>query len=65
MEFTINQIAQLVGGDVEGKGDIKINMLGKIQEAKAGQVSFLSNPKYENHIYTTEASAVIVKRVIY
>ncbi len=62
MEFTINQIAQLVDGDVAGDGDLKINMLGKIQEAGPGQISFLSNPKYESHLYSTQASAVIVKK---
>jgi UDP-3-O-[3-hydroxymyristoyl] glucosamine N-acyltransferase len=37
-------------------------MLAKIQDARKGQVAFLSNPKYEHFIYTTQASAVIVKR---
>jgi UDP-3-O-[3-hydroxymyristoyl] glucosamine N-acyltransferase len=60
MEFTINQIAAMLGGQVKGEGNVKINMLAKIQDAKKGQIAFLSNPKYENYIYTTEASAVIV-----
>lgn len=62
MEFTVNQIASLLGGEVKGDGEIRINMLAKIQEAKSSQISFLSNPKYENHIYSTEAGAVIVKK---
>ncbi len=62
MEFTINQIAAILGGEVKGDGDAKINMLAKIQEAKKGQIAFLSNPKYEQYIYTTLASAVIVKK---
>jgi len=37
-------------------------MLAKIQDAKKGQIAFLSNPKYEHFIYTTQASAVIVKK---
>lgn len=61
MEFTINQLAGLLGGKVQGNGEHKINMLAKIQDAKKGQIAFLSNPKYEQFIYTTEASAVIVK----
>jgi UDP-3-O-[3-hydroxymyristoyl] glucosamine N-acyltransferase len=40
----------------------KINMLAKIQDAKPGQIAFLSNPKYENFIYTTQATAVIVSK---
>ncbi len=52
----------MLNGTVRGDGAHKINMLGKIQDAKRGQVTFLSNPKYEQYIYTTQASAVIVKR---
>ncbi len=62
MEFTLNQIAAMLGGDVKGNGEEKINMLAKIQNAKKGQIAFLSNPKYENFIYSTQATAVIVKR---
>lgn len=62
MEFTVNQIAAMLKGEVQGNGDEKINMLGKIQEAKKGQIAFLANPKYEQYIYTTQASAVIVKK---
>ncbi len=62
MEFTINQIALMLKGEVQGNGNEKINMLGKIQDAKKGQIAFLANPKYEQYIYTTQASAVIVKK---
>jgi UDP-3-O-[3-hydroxymyristoyl] glucosamine N-acyltransferase len=62
MEFTVHQIAGMLGGEVTGNGSDKINMLAKIQEAKKGQIAFLSNPKYEQFIYTTEATAVIVKK---
>jgi UDP-3-O-[3-hydroxymyristoyl] glucosamine N-acyltransferase len=61
MEFSISQIAAMLGGEVTGDGSEKISMLAKIQDAKKGQISFLSNPKYEHFIYTTQASAVIVK----
>lgn len=50
----------MLGGEIKGDGNAKINMLAKIQDAKSGQIAFLSNPKYENFIYTTQASAVIV-----
>lgn len=62
MEFSIAQIAAMLGGEVKGDGTAKINMLAKIQDAKTGQVAFLSNPKYEQFIYTTQASAVIVRK---
>lgn len=62
MEFSIDQIAALLGAEVKGERSDKINMLAKIQVAQKGQIAFLSNPKYENYIYTTSASAVIVKK---
>jgi UDP-3-O-[3-hydroxymyristoyl] glucosamine N-acyltransferase len=62
MEFTIRQIASMLSGEIKGDGNTKINMLAKIQDAKPGQIAFLSNPKYEQFIYTTQASAVIVKK---
>jgi UDP-3-O-[3-hydroxymyristoyl] glucosamine N-acyltransferase len=62
MEFSINQIAMMLGGEVIGDGNQKIKMLAKIHDAKKGQIAFLSNPKYEQYIYTTQATAVIVKR---
>lgn len=62
MEFTVKQIAMMLGGQVQGDENAKINMLAKIQDAKPGQVAFLANPKYESFIYTTQATAVIVKK---
>jgi UDP-3-O-[3-hydroxymyristoyl] glucosamine N-acyltransferase len=61
MEFTVEQIAVILNGKIEGNRDTKVNRLEKIQEANQGGLSFLSNPKYESFIYTTKASAVIVK----
>lgn len=60
MKFTINQIAAILNGKVEGKGNDEIHTLGKIQDAEKGSITFLANLKYEEHIYTTKASAVIV-----
>lgn len=62
MEFTVSQIALMLGGEVKGDGNERIRMLAKIQDAKKGQIAFLSNPRYENYIYTTQASAVIVSK---
>ena len=62
MEFTIDQVAGMLGGEVRGDGRETVNMLAKIQEARKGQITFLSNPRYEQYIYTTQASAVIVNR---
>jgi UDP-3-O-[3-hydroxymyristoyl] glucosamine N-acyltransferase len=62
MEFTLEQIANLVGGELKGDKTEKVNSLAKIQEANKGAISFLSNPKYEQFIYETKASAVIVSK---
>lgn len=60
MEFSAKQIAELLGGQVVGDENSKVNTLGKIEEASAGSLSFLANPKYTDYIYTTGASVVIV-----
>ncbi|MBX7201493.1 MAG: UDP-3-O-(3-hydroxymyristoyl)glucosamine N-acyltransferase [Bacteroidia bacterium] len=60
MEFTAQQIADLLGGRVEGNPEVKISRLSKIEEGQPGSLSFLANPKYEEHIYRTQASVVIV-----
>jgi len=60
MEFTVQQIADLLQGTVEGDKTIKVSTLAKIEEAQPGALAFLSNPKYEPYLYTTQASAVIV-----
>lgn len=39
---------------------MSVNQLAKIEEATAGTLSFLANPKYESYLYTTGASIVIV-----
>ncbi len=60
MEFSVNQIAALLNGTIEGNGEVVISGLGKIQDATENQLSFLANPKYEQYIYSTKAGAVMV-----
>jgi UDP-3-O-[3-hydroxymyristoyl] glucosamine N-acyltransferase len=62
MEFSITQIAHLLGGEVKGSGDTLIHNFAKIEEGKPGCISFLANPKYENYIYQTASSAVLVSK---
>ncbi|HCW07001.1 MAG TPA: UDP-3-O-(3-hydroxymyristoyl)glucosamine N-acyltransferase [Cytophagales bacterium] len=62
MQFSATQIALMIGGKVEGNADAAAGSFGKIEEAQTGQLAFLANPKYEQYIYTTQASAVIVKK---
>lgn len=60
MKFTIGQIARLINAKVEGSEKDSVSNVAKIEEAKAGDIAFLSNPKYEQYLYSTNASAVIV-----
>ena len=62
MEFSAQQIAELLDGEVEGNADAVVNRLAKIEEGEPGSLSFLANPQYEPHIYHTEASIVIVNK---
>ena len=60
MEFSLEQVATILGGEIEGNKDISITTISSIEEGKEGSISFLSNPKYEQYLYQTKASAVIV-----
>lgn len=60
MQFPASQIALLVNGKVEGDSAVAVTSFGKIEEAGPGQLSFLANPKYEDYLYTTGASVIIV-----
>lgn len=62
MKFTVDQIADLIEGTVNGNGATLISNFDKIEEGKLGSISFLSNPKYESHLYQTDASAVIISK---
>jgi UDP-3-O-[3-hydroxymyristoyl] glucosamine N-acyltransferase len=60
MMFTAAQIAMLIHAKIEGDPEARVGSFSKIEEAKEGQLAFLANPKYEEYLYTTGASVVIV-----
>lgn len=62
MKITPNVLASIVGGNVEGDGEIEITSFAKIEEAKKGDLSFISNKKYTPYAETTLASALLVSR---
>jgi UDP-3-O-[3-hydroxymyristoyl] glucosamine N-acyltransferase len=62
MEFTVAQIAEILKGTVEGDSEAKLSSFGKIQEAGEGVLSFLANDKYEQFIYSSKATAIIVSK---
>src|SRR6476660_8739703 len=60
MQFSAAQIAALINGKVEGNPDVVVSDFGKIEEARPGQLAFLANPKYEEYLYSTGASVIII-----
>lgn len=62
MKFTAEQIAGILEGEVIGNPNAEVFKLSKIEEGTAGSLTFLSNPKYQNFIYSTQASVTIVNK---
>jgi UDP-3-O-[3-hydroxymyristoyl] glucosamine N-acyltransferase len=62
MQFTAKQIGEFLNGTIEGDENAQVSTLSKIEDGAAGSLCFLSNPKYENYLYKTEASVVIVSQ---
>lgn len=62
MQFSAAQIAELLHGEVDGDPQVMVNDLAKIEEARNGTLTFLANPKYTEHIYTTKATIAIVEK---
>jgi len=62
MEITLEEVAARVGGTIVGDGSVVVSGVAGIREAQSGQLTFLSNPKYERYLSTTSASAIIVSR---
>ncbi len=60
MVFSASQIALLIKGRIEGHEEAAVSSFGKIEEAKAGQLAFFANPKYEDYLYSTKASIIII-----
>ena len=60
LPFSAQQIAMMIQGKVEGDASVSVTQFGKIEEAKNGEISFLANPKYEDFLYSTQASIIIV-----
>ena len=60
MEFTARQIADFIGGRVEGNEQAAVHTFAKIEEGQEGAITFLSNPKYTHYIYDTKATIVLV-----
>lgn len=62
MNFTAEMIAGLLGGEVVGDKNTEVHTVSSIEEGKAGSMAYLTNPKYEPYLYTTQASIVLCNR---
>lgn len=60
MQFTALQVATLIQGHIEGDPEVKVNRIAKIEEASEGALSFIANPKYEEYLYSSQASIIII-----
>ena len=62
MEFSAEMIAGLLAGEVVGDSNASIYTVSSIEGGKKGGLAYLSNPKFEQYLYTTECSIVLVER---
>ena len=62
MEFTAEQIAEFLQGEEVGNGQAAVHTFAKIEEGKDGALSFLANAHYEQYLYDTPSTIVLVNR---
>ena len=62
MQFTAEMIAGLLGGEIVGDKGTTVSTVSSIDGGKAGSLAYLTNPAYEQYLYTTEASIVLVDK---
>lgn len=62
MELTAQTISDHLGGEIVGDPQIKVNSVARIEQGKPGNLCFLANPKYEQYLYTTKASIVLINK---
>lgn len=62
MQFTAQELAEIIGGRVEGNPQIKVSKLAKIEEADHHSVSFIANPKYLSFLNSTKAAVLILSK---
>ena len=62
MKLTLANLALKLNGDIVGDSEIKLNNIAKIEDAKKGDITFLSNKKYLPWLKKTKASLIIVNK---
>lgn len=59
-EYSAGQLAEILGGRVDGNPDVKVTSPARIESGKPGTICFFANPKYEKYVYTTQCDILIV-----
>ena len=62
MEFKAKEIAEILGGTVDGNPEATVVSFARIESGKPGTISFFANPKYEQYVYTSKADIIIVNK---
>ena len=62
MEFKAREIADILGGTVDGNPDATVSTFARIEQGKPGAICFFANPKYEQYVYECKADIIIVNR---
>ena len=60
MNFSAKRIAEFLGGTIEGDAQVTVSDVSRIEEGRPGTLTFLANQKYISHLYSTQASIVLV-----
>lgn len=60
MEFKAKEIAEILGGTVEGNPEATVTSFARIESGKPGAICFFANPKYEHYVYECKADIIIV-----
>lgn len=62
MKFTAKELAEVLGGTVEGNPATQASTFSKIEHGKPGSLCFYANPKYEQYVYSSKASILLVNK---
>lgn len=60
MEFKAKEIAEILGGTVDGNPEAVVTTFARIESGKPGAICFFANPKYEHYVYECKADIIIV-----
>lgn len=60
MEFKAKELADILGGTVDGNPEATVSTFARIEQGKPGAICFFANPKYEHYVYECKADIIIV-----